>query len=205
MSEIMDQGKVLLISTNRGFLGKESCAFFGRYFVSLIAQATLQRDSILDDSKRHPVYVYIDECQDYFEKEDYQIESLLDQGRKYSVGITLAYHAPQKLDPKVHQAIEGHANIRIIGSPKPNEFFRLQKELKVDYVPDTPGSYAVFVKGSRRGFIARSKLGIIENAEKRTQEEMEAVMEANRAKYCIDGETLYKTPGIPVKELKSDD
>lgn len=205
MAEIMDQGKVLLISTNLGFLGRESCAFFGRYFVSLIAQVALQRDSIVDDKKRHPVYLYIDECQDYFKSEDSQIESLLDKGRKYNVGITLAYHGSDQLDPKVHKAIKGHANIRIVGSPDPSEFFRLQKELKVDSVPDTPGSYAVFVKGSRRGFIARSKLGIIENAEKRTAKEMEAVMEANRAKYCIDGETRYKTPETPVKELKRDE
>ena len=157
MSEIMDNGKVLLISTNRGFLGPENCGFFGRYFVSLIAQAAFQRDSI-DDSKRHPVYVYIDECQDYFEKEDSQINSLLDKARKYNIGITLAYHSPAKLDPRVHNSIKDHANIRIVGSPGPSEFFKLKKELKIDQIPETPGLYAVYIKGWRYGFTAQSEI-----------------------------------------------
>lgn len=205
MSEIMDQGKVLLISTNIGFLGKESCAFFGRYFISLITQAALQRERILDDTKRHPVYVYIDECGDYFEKEDSQIVSLLDKGRKYNVGITLAYQGSDQLEQRVQNAIKRDANIRIVGSPDPSEFFRLKRELKVDQIPETPGSYAVYIKGWSHGFVAQSHLGVIKKAGRRTHEEMNTVIQENRAKYCIDYELPESTPGFPVKEAKSDE
>jgi len=202
ISEVMNNGQVLLINTDEILLGKDGRAFFGRYLISLLDQASLKR-TLMPKAKRTPVYVYIDEAGDYFEHESKMLTSLMYKGRKSNVGLTLTHHDTEQLDSRVYKSIRGSANIRIVGSPDPGEIYSLKKELKVDFIPETPGAFAVYVKGDPSGFIARSRLGVIEEGGRRSEEEMQNIIMENRARYCVDGDILEKTPGIPVKVVKS--
>ena len=70
--EATRSGKIILISTAKELLKEEGSALFGRFFIALLKQATLER-SVLDPSERTPTFVYVDEAQEYF---DDSIETL---------------------------------------------------------------------------------------------------------------------------------
>lgn len=204
ISEVMDNGKVLLISTDATFLGREGSTFMGRYFISLLDQAALKRTTV-SKSKRTPVYVYIDEAGDYFEKQSKMLESLLYKGRKSNVGLTLTQHDTGQIDQGVNRAIRGQANVRIVGSPDSGELYTLKRELRIDDIPEQPGRFAVYVKGTGRGFIAESKMGVIESAGKRSKKELNTIILENRERYCVDNETPPEPPKNPEIEPKSDE
>jgi hypothetical protein len=89
--EAMNNGSIILINTAKDLLKQEGCEILGRFFIALISQAVQERASIPED-RRPPTFVYIDEAQDYF---DESIEHLLNQARKYKVGLVIAH---QNLD-----------------------------------------------------------------------------------------------------------
>lgn len=204
ISEVMDGGKVLLISTDRPLLERDGMAFMGRYFISLMEQATMRR-LLEPKSGRRPVYVYIDEAGDYFKEESQVLEDLMDKARKCNVGLTLTHHAQDQLDTGVASAIRRSAVVRMAGSPDPAEINTLKNQLQIDRIPNQPGEFAVFVKGSDRGFIARSKLGVIESEGRRTEEEMENVIQESRAKYSVSKAAGERKSPNPRKKLKKYD
>ena len=77
--EAMNSGKIVLINTTKDLLKTDGCQLFGRFFISLIAQAALQRAAIPED-RRRSTFVYIDEAHEYF---DDTIDELLNQARKF--------------------------------------------------------------------------------------------------------------------------
>ena len=87
----MNRGSLILINTAKDLLKQEGCEILGRFFIALLCQAAQERASIPEE-KRLPTFVYIDEAHDYF---DESMENLLNQARKYKVGLVLAH---QNLD-----------------------------------------------------------------------------------------------------------
>src|SRR4051794_18159354 len=85
----MNKGSVILINTAKDLLQQEGCSLFGRFFISLLAQATQERSAIAE-ARRLPTIVYIDEAHDYFE-EGAGIEPLLNTARKFNVGLVLSH------------------------------------------------------------------------------------------------------------------
>ena len=92
----MNRGSVILINTAKDLLKQEGCEILGQFFIALISQAVQERASIPED-RRLPTFVYIDEAQDYF---DESIEHLLNQARKYKVGLTIAHKNLDQFDQK---------------------------------------------------------------------------------------------------------
>lgn len=82
MHEVMEEGKVLLIDTDRETQGEEGSAFIGRFFIALIAIAAQQRKS------KRPVYVYIDEAGAYMTP---NIGLIMERTREARVGLTIAH------------------------------------------------------------------------------------------------------------------
>ena len=91
----MNAGKVILINTAKDLLKEQGTEIFGRFFIALIAQAAQER-ATLPAHKRTPAIVYIDEAQDYFDR---NIGLILAQTRKYNVGMVLAHQYLASLNP----------------------------------------------------------------------------------------------------------
>ncbi|WP_354696137.1 type IV secretion system DNA-binding domain-containing protein [Elongatibacter sediminis] len=188
LSEIMDNGEVLLISTDRPLLDRAGSEFMGRFFISLLDQATMRRLSP-SNTQRNPVRVYIDEAGDYFKNESQVLVDLMDKARKCNVGLTVTSHGKDQLDSHVFSAIRRSSHVRIVGTPDPAEIHTLKRELKIDYIPEEPGAFAVNVRGHGAGFIVRSKLGVIESEGKRSEREMTNVIRENRARYSVNAKS----------------
>jgi hypothetical protein len=200
----MDKGKIILINTDISLLGERGTAFLGRFFISQISQATLNRLNVPEE-KRRPVFVYIDECGDYLQTEDSKVKILLDKARKYKVGMTLAHQRRSQLQPGVYNAIKSNTVIQIVGSPEPGELNSLMRDLRVEQIPSNPGRFATYIKGSQRGMFIRSRMGIIEEGPQRSEDELENVIGENRAKYCVGDYNPPEKPKIDQNEEKSDE
>jgi energy-coupling factor transporter ATP-binding protein EcfA2 len=85
----LDQGKVILIDTNKNELGELRSSLFGRMFIAFLYRAATQRKADVHP----PVYLYVDEAHEYLQDE--QIANMLDEVRKRNFAVTLA---TQRLD-----------------------------------------------------------------------------------------------------------
>jgi hypothetical protein len=107
----INSGKIILINTAKDLLKEEGCAIFGRFFIALIAQAVQQR-AALQPHERTPCFVYIDEAQDYF---DDNVEHLLNQARKYRVGMVMAHQNLDQLAAGFRSSVLASTSIKFAG------------------------------------------------------------------------------------------
>lgn len=203
ISKEMNAGKVILISTDRSLLKRQGCAFFGRYFISLIAQAMQDRLNSPEHHRRK-CYLYIDECGDYLETHDVNITDILEKGRKYNVAITLAHQQTKLLPVEVFESIRANTAIKFVGSCSASDARKLKDDMNSDYLGRQSFPYFTCRLGKTNPIYIKVRPGLLEDTEQRTEEELETIMVKNREKYCFEPVVLQKVaePGI---EEKSDE
>ena len=111
MKRVLDDGKIVSVNTAKDVLKSEASATFGRFAIALILQAALERaaDPI---AERRAAFVYVDEAADYF---DDNIDTLLNQARKYRVGLTVAHQFLDQLTPALRASFMTNPAIRFAG------------------------------------------------------------------------------------------
>src|SRR3954471_22553750 len=107
----MNKGSIILINTAKDLLKQDGCEIFGRFFIALISQAAQERASVPED-RRRSTFLYIDEAQDYF---DESAENLLNQARKYKVGIVLAHQNLDQFEPRLRGAVMASTATKLVG------------------------------------------------------------------------------------------
>ncbi len=107
----MNEGKIILVSTAKDLLKQDGSALLGRFFIAMIAQAALER-SVIPAADRTPTFVYIDEAQEYFGDD---VETILNQARKYRVGLTLAHQTLDQLSPRLRAALHANTSLKFAG------------------------------------------------------------------------------------------
>ena len=125
---LLNEGKIVLISTAKDFLGHEGASILGRFFVSLIAQAALQRATLLPH-ERNPAFIYVDEAQDYF---DASINRLLNQARKYRIALCLAHQNLDQLDRGLRATVLSSTSIKFAGGLSSKDAHALDAEFRSD-------------------------------------------------------------------------
>ena len=105
----MNAGKLILINTAKSLLKESGTEIFGRFFIALIAQAAQER-ATQPDWERMPTLVYVDEAQDYFDR---NIGLILTQARKFRIGMVLAHQYLGQLEPKLQEAFEANTSIKL--------------------------------------------------------------------------------------------
>ncbi len=125
---LLNEGKIVLISTAKDFLGHEGASILGRFFVSLIAQAALQR-ATMPPHERNPAFIYVDEAQDYF---DASIDRLLNQARKYRIALCLAHQNLDQLDTGLRATVLSSTSIKFAGGLSSKDANTLDSDFRVD-------------------------------------------------------------------------
>ena len=82
----MNRGELVLLNLNKGILGGYESKLLGTILMMEIFAAGLQR-SILPESKRRPINVYVDEFQNFVSD---NVASMLSEARKFGLRLTLA-------------------------------------------------------------------------------------------------------------------
>ena len=145
----MNAGKVILINTAKDLLKENGTQILGRFFIAMIAQAAQER-AVLASDKRLPTIVYVDEAQDYFDR---NIGIILSQTRKYNVGLVLAHQYLGQLDGKLQEAIFANTSIKFAGGVSAKDARTLSADFQTDpslIESQSKLSFAAFVKGTTK-------------------------------------------------------
>jgi hypothetical protein len=185
--ELLNGGKIILINTAKDLLGQEGSAIFGRFFIALIAQAAVQRATI-PAHEREPSFVYIDEAQDYF---DENISHLLNQARKYRVGLIFAHQNLDQLGLGLRSSVLASTTIKFAGglSAKDAEVldseFRCSPEFLLSQKKQRDHTeFACYVKNyTSRALSVTVPLGFVESLPTLDALEQAKLLEDNRERY----------------------
>lgn len=186
--EAMQDGKIILVSTAKDLLKTEGSQLFGRFFIAMLAQAALERSTV-DPSDRTPTMVYVDEAQEYF---DDTIETILNQARKYRVGLTLAHQTLDQLSPRLRSAIHANTSMKCAGGVSARDARAMADELHTtsDFIESMKRKhgkteFAVWIKHQTPQAIRLSvPLGFLESQPTLSEEQLDALLDQNRARYC---------------------
>lgn len=171
-SELQEGGKVVLIDTDKDDLTSEGSTLLGRFIIAMLNRV-VQARSRYDEFSLKPVWVYLDEAQNYIENDDRFAEMLTD-ARQRRMGLTVAHHDWRQISsPKVKLGLEGSAiHTTTIARGKAGVAFRGGASYEIPYL----------------NFQFRK-------ADEMTPEEYAQVRAENQEKYGI---VAPKAPNIPV-------
>jgi hypothetical protein len=189
MFELLNDGKIILINTAKDLLGEQGTAIFGRFFIALIAQAAVQRAAI-PAHERRPAFVYVDEAQDYF---DENISHILNQARKYRVGLVFAHQNLDQLSGSLRSSVLSSTSIKFVGGVSAKDARALADECRS--TPDflltqrkgnTHTSFACHVRNYTKNALSLSiPLGFVEAQPQLSETEHCQLLERNRQQYSI--------------------
>jgi hypothetical protein len=111
LSHVFSARKVLLVNLAKGTLGSEAAALLGSLILTQLWAAALRRTTIAA-GRRQPVFVYVDEVQDYLRLPTDVGEALV-QARGLGVGFVLAHQHLSQLDPATRSAVLTNARSRV--------------------------------------------------------------------------------------------
>lgn len=111
LRRVFTERKILLVDLSKGLLGPETSALLGSLVVAQLWQAILGRAAIAPE-RRHPVFVYVDEFQDYLHL-PLDFADALAQARGLGVGFALAHQYMHQLDTAMRSAVLANAQSRI--------------------------------------------------------------------------------------------
>ncbi len=108
---IFTERRVLLVPLRKGLVGAEAANLLGSLIVARIWQLAQERSEI-DPSRRHPVFLYLDEFQDYLRLPT-DLADVLAQARGLGLGLVLAHQHLGQLTTSVRDAVLANAQSRI--------------------------------------------------------------------------------------------
>ncbi len=111
LRRVFTERKLLLVSLSKGLLGPETSALLGSLVISQLWQAVMGRAAIAPE-RRHPVFVYVDEFQDYMHL-PLDFADALAQARSLGVGFVAAHQYMHQLDPAMRSAVLANAQSRV--------------------------------------------------------------------------------------------
>ncbi len=118
ISEIMDEGKILLVNLSKGDIGQDESLFFGTILTSFIWMAAYQRNRIPEE-ERKDFFLYVDEFQNFATPEFSEIGS---EGRKYHVPLIVSHQNIAQIEDKnLLKSVVGNAHTIICLKASPDD------------------------------------------------------------------------------------
>lgn len=184
--DAMNRGSIILINTAKDLLKQDGCEILGRFFIALIAQAAQERAAIIEEYRRI-TFVYIDEAYDYF---DESLGNLLNQARKYKVGLILAHQNLDQFSPELRATVMANTSIKLAGGVSAKDAATFAREMKCE--PEAIQSvqkrediteFLCFIR-NKKLIILDVPLGVMEKQARLTEKDVERIKNKNRLRYC---------------------
>ncbi len=112
LRDVLESGKVLLVSLASGLLGDEAAALLGALVVAELWNATLARAAQHADN-RHPVMAYLDEWQNFLHLPT-PMASVLAEARGLGLGMVLAHQHLGQLPEEARHAVLANARSKVV-------------------------------------------------------------------------------------------
>lgn len=199
--DAMNGGKIILVNTAKDLLKEEGASILGRFFIARIAQAAMER-AALSDAARRPAFVYIDEAQDYL---DDSIASLVNQARKYRVGLSFAHQNLDQLSPSLRASVIASTSIKFAGGVSAKDARALAEDMHTETAilqgmrkRRSATEFACFVKNrTPRALRVSIPLGEVTALPTLDDDAFERLIDANRRAYCEPRAALVAPPSTP--------
>jgi type IV secretory pathway TraG/TraD family ATPase VirD4 len=118
ISDIMNEGKILLVNLSKGDIGEDQSFFFGTLLTSLVWMAAYQRTKI-PESKRRDFFLYGDEFQNFATP---QFTDITSEGRKFHISLTASHqNIAQIEDPSVLKTVAANVGSIICLKASPDD------------------------------------------------------------------------------------
>lgn len=199
--EMMNAGKIVVINTAKDLLKEDGSQVLGRFFIALIGQAALER-ATLPASDRRPCFVYVDEAHEYF---DERIEDLLNQARKFRVGLSLAHQNLDQLSTRLRATFMASTSIKLAGGVSSKDARAFAEDMRCDaeFIHgmrkyDANSDFACFIKNALpRAIRVSVPLGAVDAEPTVSDETYEDLIAANRVRYCRHMDELTVPAELP--------
>lgn len=112
LDQALERHSIVLVNLAKGRLGPEGAQLFGGLVISQLWQAILGRQG-QSPEHRHPVFVFLDEFQDYLSLPT-DLADVLAQARSFGVSLTLAHQHLHQLSPELRAAVLTNARSRLV-------------------------------------------------------------------------------------------
>jgi Type IV secretion-system coupling protein DNA-binding domain len=198
MFDLLNQGSIILINTAKDLLKQDGCELFGRFFLSMISQAAMER-SVIAEKDRTPTTVYIDEAQEYF---DDNIGILLAQARKYRIGLVCGNQTLDQLSPGLRASFMSNTGTKIVGglSSKDANAFAAEMHTNSDFLQSLKkrsmvSEFALYVRHhTNQAIRIEVPLGFLESQSSLEDRSYEELLEESRdrfSSYWVEDEIVH--------------
>lgn len=109
LRQVIDEGKIVIANLSKGKLGEDASSLLGALLVAGFEQAALGRADT-PESERRDFYIYLDEVHNFA---TLSLAGMLQETRKYRLGLVMANQYLEQLDERVQQAILGNVGTLI--------------------------------------------------------------------------------------------
>lgn len=160
VAEAVNNGKILLVSTNKDFLKQGGSTLFGRIFVAQVMQAVMARPK----NNRPLTYLYLDEFQDYAE-DSHVMLNMFEQVRKYNLGMIVAHQYLGQLPERLAKSIASNTAIKFAGGVSSEDARKLSAQFRIDkqYIEQRRvGNFACYFKNERQPYNYHVEFGQME-------------------------------------------
>lgn len=187
MFDLLNQGSIVLINTAKDLLKQEGCELFGRFFLSMISQAAMER-SVIAEEDRTPTTVYVDEAQEYF---DDNVGILLAQARKYKIGLICANQTLDQLSPGLRSSFMSNTGTKVVGglSAKDANAFAAEMHTSAEFLQSLKkrqgaSEFALQVRHHTvQAIRVEVPLGFLESQDTLNDEEYDELIDQNRLRF----------------------
>lgn len=196
LRSIMDQKKILLVNLSKGLLNDADTKFIGMILTGRLFAAATSRASI-DESRRVPFYVYIDEFQNFTTS---SLGPILAEARKYALSVTLAHQNLAQLPSALSEAILANTGSRIfmrVGSPDAHALAQYVSphfaEQDLVTLPDLHAIARIKVSNApSMPFLMHTTIGRPPLPSSADKERVESIAKQSQERYCVEGAAVRR-------------
>jgi hypothetical protein len=192
MFTAMQDGKVVLVNTSKSLLKSEASALFGRFMIAQTLRAAYERVAV-PEQQRRPAFLIIDEASEYF---DDSLETLLNQVRKFNLGVVFAHQYVDQLAPTLRASVAANTSIKLAGGVSDRDARALSADMRTtpDFLigqrkdrasPPRWTQFACYVRNATTQALSLEvPFGVLERAPKMSAAAQARVKALNRARYA---------------------
>ncbi|MGH9089839.1 MAG: type IV secretory system conjugative DNA transfer family protein [Acidimicrobiales bacterium] len=143
--QVFTERRILLVNLSKGTLGASTASLLGGLVVSQLWQATLGRSAVAA-TRRHPVFVTLDEFQDYLAL-PVDLADALGMARGLGVGFAMGHQHLAQLDTATRASVLANARSRVAFQLAPDDARVLAANTSLDAEDFTSlGAYECYVQ-----------------------------------------------------------
>ncbi|MCU0393257.1 MAG: type IV secretory system conjugative DNA transfer family protein [Thermoflexibacter sp.] len=127
LKKLTDGKMWVIFNLSKGNIGKKVSPILGRFVIASLQNIILQRAKT---THRTPVYLYIDEFQNYTSE---TIEEIFSESRKYGFHLTVAHQNTGQLLGKMRDLIFSNTSVKIVGRNDTDQLKKLSNQILVEF------------------------------------------------------------------------